>query len=145
MSNIANESNFAIADAVCTFIKVLQENWGEEITLRELGMRMTIMREYVAEEGRTLTNQEIANATAIPSATVGRYLLFCLTEKCIDENIDPEDRRRRLLTLAPQGRIRMSHFLADWRHSVAPKCAVALDVNANNHPRPVENLRHKNV
>ena len=91
----------------------MAKHFGDEITLRELRVRFRLFSECAKGPLDEFTYGEIAKATGVPSATISRYLLFCIVDGCLSERIDPEDRRRRLLSLSPAGADRMMAFLKE--------------------------------
>lgn len=93
----------------------MSEHFGEEITLRELKVRFMLFSEFAENPDAEIPLSRIASHTGVPSATLARYLTFCIVDGCMKERVDPKDRRRRLLKLAQTGADRMAAFLADAR------------------------------
>ena len=115
MESFGSEKNITTLTHAAHMAEIMARHFGEEITLRELRVRFKLFCKYAHDPQAELTYGDVAKETGVPSATISRYLLFCLMDGCLNERIDPEDRRRRLLSLAPPGAERMLSFLRDAR------------------------------
>lgn len=111
MDSSITEKNRKILNHVTSRLDILIDHFGEEITLRELRVRMLLFKEFAKDPDAEVSYAHIAHETGVPASTLTRYLTFCLVDKCMSERVDPKDRRRRLLRLGPAGLERMETFL----------------------------------
>ncbi len=58
---------------------------------------------FLHDRGMYPTLTDLCKATGLPKATVSRYISWQLREGLLEEAIDPNDRRRRVLLLTEKG------------------------------------------
>ena len=63
---------------------------------------------FLNERGMPPTLTDLCEATGLPKASVSRYVSWQLREGLCEEQVDPQDRRRRLLVQTPKGK-------AEWQ------------------------------
>ena len=67
---------------------------------------------FLNERGMPPTLTDLCEATGLPKASVSRYVSWQLREGLCKEQVDPSDRRRRLLVQTPKGKAEW-----DWQLS----------------------------
>ncbi|MDJ0928392.1 MAG: MarR family winged helix-turn-helix transcriptional regulator [Gammaproteobacteria bacterium] len=65
-----------------------------------VGMTATVLNEL----GRSPTVTELCEATGLPKSSISRYISSQMEQGVVQETIDPQDRRRRMLTQTDVGR-----------------------------------------
>jgi DNA-binding MarR family transcriptional regulator len=70
-----------------------------------LGQLLVSMTTIVLNElGRAPTVTELCEATGLPKSSISRYISAQMEKGLIDESIDPQDRRRRMLRITEKGK-----------------------------------------
>ncbi len=98
-------------DFVAAFHEHLTEIFPGTLTLNEMRVAHTALMGVVAD--RPTTNSALSEQLGISKATVSRAVLKLIELDMFTETVHPTDRRRRVLTLADQGRQTVREWV-DW-------------------------------
>ena len=76
---------------------------------------------FLNERGMPPTLTDLCEATGLPKASVSRYVSWQLREGLCEEQVDPQDRRRRLLVQTDKGK-------AEWEWQLSQLNQIFTDV-----------------
>ena len=76
-----------------------------------VGMTATVLNEL----GRSPTVTELCEATGLPKSSISRYISAQMEQGVVQETIDPQDRRRRMLMQTDFGRAERQWQITEMR------------------------------
>jgi len=110
MKQLLPTSSHPIAPTVRHFITYIGKVAGGHTTINDLLVHNALINFWRKNKQEMSSVSRISDWTGVPKATVSRIVTKGIEEGTILESIDPDDRRKRVLTIGPKGVERVEGF-----------------------------------